>query len=94
LLVSSFYDIIERLKPLLPHPTKLIEKAATLEQRIKDIHTHLIQRISSSFRSIVGKTESKMEVIVSFLALLELVKQRTVTVQQPQLFEDISIDKI
>ena len=43
------------------------------------------------FSSVLSSAESRTEVIVSFLALLELVKQRTVTVSQESMWGDITI---
>jgi chromatin segregation and condensation protein Rec8/ScpA/Scc1 (kleisin family) len=37
--------------------------------------------------------KDKIEVIVSFLALLEMIKQRIITAEQRELFEDIRISK-
>ena len=44
-----------------------------------------------SFKNFVGGGQDKTEVIVSFLALLELCKQRIVEVKQEKLFHDIMI---
>ena len=45
------------------------------------------------FKEFVGKAKDKNEVIVSFLALLELVKQKLINVSQEDLFKDIEINK-
>jgi segregation and condensation protein A len=44
-----------------------------------------------SFRRLLGRATSRLEVIVTLLALLEMIKQRKVTVQQDRLFGDIQI---
>jgi segregation and condensation protein A len=51
-----------------------------------------IRRIGRvSFRSVVKDVHSRVEIVVSFLAMLELVKQRQVDVEQAELFGDIEI---
>jgi segregation and condensation protein A len=44
-----------------------------------------------SFRGLLQSTKSRLEVIVTLLALLEMVKQLRVTMQQDRLFDDIQI---
>jgi segregation and condensation protein A len=46
-----------------------------------------------SFRRLLGQATSRLEVIVTLLALLEMVKQLRVTMRQGQLFGDIHIVK-
>ncbi len=50
-------------------------------------------RSATSFRfsSLMEQAKDKGEMVVSFLALLELVKQRVVTVAQSDLFQEIDI---
>jgi chromatin segregation and condensation protein Rec8/ScpA/Scc1 (kleisin family) len=38
--------------------------------------------------------QSKTEIVVSFLAMLELIKQKEVVVEQAELFGEIEINKI
>ena len=45
------------------------------------------------FSQLKSSAKNNIEVIVSFLALLELVKQRIVSVEQSELFEEIRIRK-
>jgi len=46
------------------------------------------------FTKLIRKYESKTEVIVTFLALLELIKLKTVKVIQEKNFYDIYIERI
>jgi segregation and condensation protein A len=46
-----------------------------------------------SFRRLLGRATSRLEVIVTLLALLEMIKQRKVMVRQDRLFGDIQIVK-
>lgn len=63
------------------------EKIAWIAQQLgKDTHT--------SFHSLVGEKPSRLEVVVTFLALLELVKRYRVSAEQESLFSDIQIEKM
>lgn len=44
-----------------------------------------------SFRRILKKSRSRLEAVISFLALLELIKQNQVQAEQPELFGDIAV---
>lgn len=47
----------------------------------------------NSFKELVEKCECKMECIVTFLALLEMIKQRMVKVYQSENFANILIER-
>ena len=53
----------------------------------------ILKRIKFSFSSVLENAESKTEIIVSFLAMLELAKQREIMLDQDELFTEITISK-
>jgi segregation and condensation protein A len=64
--------------------------AITLEQMI----THLQKRLSGSpanLQSLISENHSRVEIIVLFLALLELVKNGRLSARQDTQFEDIQL---
>ena len=93
-LSSAFARIIRAIAPVAEMPKKLITKAVSISEKMEDIKKIIVQKIYSGFRDFVKSAKNKMEVIVSFLALLELIKQRAVYVRQKKLFEDIEIKKM
>lgn len=94
MLPTLFQKILERIAAFLPLPKSVIEKAASLEEKIRSIRDHLMERLSTTFQNLVSHGTTKTDIIVSFLAILELVKQRMVMVDQTHLFADIKIQKI
>ena len=74
-------------------PKAIVQKVITLEEMISNLTERIKTSIKMSFRefSKMGK-EEKVNVIVSFLAMLELVKQGIVNVTQEKHFEDILIE--
>ncbi len=46
------------------------------------------------FNSLFGQKPSRLEVVVTFLALLELIKRYRVAARQSGLFSDIEIEKM
>ena len=62
-----------------------------IRQKIRLIFDALRRQGRMTFRSLIGKAGSRLDIVVSFLAVLELVKQRQVQAQQDELFGDIEI---
>ena len=47
--------------------------------------------MQGSFRKLLESQHSKMHVIVSFLAILELMKMGEIVIEQKELFDDIMV---
>lgn len=79
----------------IPVPERVIEETieeiVSLEERIASLQVSLRGRVEHSFRELASSATNRMEMIVSFLAILELVKQRYVVVDQGDAFGDIRI---
>jgi segregation and condensation protein A len=83
--------VIARLIPQQALPQAVIERIVTVQEKIGQLYRHIREKASGSFRHFVGEKASKQEAVATFLALLELVKQRFLVVTQGELFEDIAI---
>ncbi|HWQ60139.1 MAG TPA: segregation/condensation protein A [Candidatus Fimivivens sp.] len=70
---------------------EIIEEVLSLEDRIASLQESLRDRAEYGFRELIAVAENRMEVIVSFLAVLELAKQRLIIVSQGGMFGDIRI---
>lgn len=75
---------------------KLEEKNINLsfffEEKIKDIKCRLENNLKDHFHILADKS-SKTHLIISFLAILELIKQRFLTAEQDQVFGEIKLTK-
>ena len=92
-MANTMQSVIKRLEPIVILPQSIMEKTITMHQKIVDIQRMLKRKSGISFRKLLEKARSKTEQIVSFLALLELVKQEEVAVQQVKAFDDILIKR-
>ncbi len=92
-LREAFLQVLKKLDPLVKIPKQIIEKTVTLQQKIFDLKNFLQNSKKIGFRDLVSKSENKTEVIMNFLAILELLKQKELRVRQGNLFEDIIIEK-
>jgi segregation and condensation protein A len=66
----------------------------TIREKIALIANRLGKEQSASFNGMLGKNPTRLEVVVTFLALLELVKRYRVSARQDRLFSDIQIERL
>jgi len=93
-LKKAISDVLEILPKVNDLPEDIVERAVSLEEKMAELK----ERIEHSFSHVFsGKTkikdEEKVDVIVSFLALLELIKQGFLIFEQKRLFDNIEIKK-
>ena len=65
----------------------------TVDRQIKRIENQLARRKQVSFREFLSEATSRLEIIVTLLAVLELIKQDRARVRQEQLFGEILIER-
>lgn len=83
--VLAEIPIIEKLEE------EIVREVMTLEEKINDLQNVLRQRVETSFADITANATEKIDVIISFLAMLEMVKQRIIDVDQEELFREIKL---
>lgn len=91
-LVTAFQDVITR-KPEEPASldTAITPPKVTIRQKVKLVTDQLRLFGRSSFRKLLGRSSTREEIGVTFLAMLELVKLHFIEVSQENLFADIEI---
>ncbi|MDD3285532.1 MAG: segregation/condensation protein A [Patescibacteria group bacterium] len=75
-------------------PEARLEPKVSIDERISHIRGLLAEQLSLSFQRLLEKAETKVEVIVNILAVLELAKQRELVFEQEELFSEIRVLKI
>lgn len=93
-LAETFAEIIKSLSPFVNLPEQTLKKSINIQEKIEHIRKHIFSQATSRFSEILKTAKDRSEVIVSFLALLELVKQKVVVVRQLDVFDDIEIEKL
>ncbi|MDA1038497.1 MAG: segregation/condensation protein A [bacterium] len=94
ILEGSFHQLMKTLQPFLALRQTSVERVRSVGERMEELRQLIRTRAKVVFSELTSGTKSKMDVVVSFLALLELVKQRTVSTKQSALFEDITISRV
>ena len=72
-------------------PEACVKPLVTIEEMMDQLAKHVQSAMTLSFNEYAGTAKEKVEVIVSFLALLELVKQGAVAAEQFDTYGDIRI---
>lgn len=89
-LLEAFRKVLERASPEIFHEVML--EQITVEERIQDILSLLqSEKRSVSFYRLFPEQASRKVIVVTFLAILELVKMKLVRVFQMAPFETIRI---
>jgi segregation and condensation protein A len=84
---SRFTDITAKIKHILR------KDKMSVKERIKSIWRSITGKGKILFSSLFGKKAEKMDKVVSFLAVLELVRDNKINVEQDKNFGEISIEE-
>ncbi len=88
-LISAFKELLERRKTLLAHEVE--SEGKSIEQRIEELLGLIAEGQSLEFLELFATLDSKAEMIVTFLALLELIRLKLVKIYQRGLFGPIRV---
>lgn len=91
---KSMLNIVARLKPPKPLPQMEMDKTVSIKEVIERIKNLLKSHKQFDFHKSLKEKDNKTEMIIGFLALLELVKQQIVHLDQQSHFGDIMVKKV
>jgi len=91
-LADVFSQVLKRHKLETPQPTTIETEEVTVVEKIDDIKKRIYQAHNRrlSFSELI-KQPTRQSIVVTFLALLELMKDNQIMVQQASIQSDISI---
>lgn len=94
--LSKMLDVLKGVLNAIPKkhelPQKIVKKIISLEEKIKELERRIQEGVVKTFHDFVDEKQEKIEVIVGFLAMLELMKIGTILVQQSSPFGLIEIN--
>lgn len=90
-LVSALQQALEFLPPLPDVNHIVTPLKVSVDERIEHIRASVHNHERVSFTVLLRESRSRLEIIVTFLALLELIKRCEVLVQQDSLFGEIIV---
>ncbi len=88
-LITAFRKVLSTVPKEVFH--KVVKNEFTVSDKIHSIYHMLAERPKIYFSKLFGEAKNKDEVIVIFLAVLELIKMREIVVVQKDFFSEIEI---
>lgn len=94
-LNQIFRDVIrkqnDKIDPVRSQFGKIEKEEVTLPEKLEYVEEYAKTHKTFSFRKLLSKQSSKTQIVVTFLAILELMKVGKISIEQEQLFDDIEI---
>ena len=92
----SLFDLITAFTKVLKNVPKevfyeVIKDEHTVEEKIHDILHLLLEKPKIMLMDLFGRARSKVEIVVTFLAILELIRLREIIVAQTRVFGEIEV---
>jgi segregation and condensation protein A len=88
-LISAFKELLDRRRTLFAHEVE--SEGKSIEQRIEELLALLREGESLDFLELFAMQETKADMIVTFLARLELIRLKQVKVYQRGIFGPIRV---
>ncbi len=94
-LNAVFQDVMKRqegrMDPVRSKFGTMEKEEVNLEETISHVEQYIAGHKKCSFRSLLRSGNSRMQVIITFLTILEMIKTGKIEVQQDEIFADITI---
>jgi segregation and condensation protein A len=91
-LINAFQKALKRL-PVEEKPGEIREETYTVTDRINHLMRRIDRGVSVRFEELFGEASTRNELVVTFLALLELIRMKQFRVRQEQQFGEIWLDR-
>ncbi len=82
---------VDKIDPIRSGFGKIKKEEISLEECISSLEAYAREHKRFSFRGLLNGKKTKEEMIVTFLAILELMKLGAISITQEAIFDDISI---
>lgn len=93
-LLSAYNRVVKRYHLHKPIKTKIRPQLLTIEQRIVELRLQLKERKKMRFNELFTSESTKEFIVLTFMAILELAKNKLIHIKQEDLYDDIFIDYI
>jgi segregation and condensation protein A len=93
-LYSAFNNLLGHLKPSRVLPQAVIDRSISVKHQIQNLYDLLKKNKKVNFFQFINTAQNRTEIIVSFLAVLELTKQQKILFTQANSFDDFIMERI
>ncbi|MGN1314147.1 MAG: segregation and condensation protein A [Lachnospiraceae bacterium] len=81
----------DKIDPIRSQFGRIEKDEINMDEKLDFIQQYIHIHKTFSFRKLLEREHSKMEIIITFLTILEMMKMGKITIQQDELFDDIII---
>ncbi|MDR4948455.1 segregation/condensation protein A [Neobacillus cucumis] len=93
-MLAAFQKLLRRKKLQRPMATKIARQEISIERRMTEILTELHQLKGRKNFNDLFPSPAKEHIVVTFLAILELIKRKAIDVEQKENFGDIFVEAV
>jgi len=93
-LKPLYEEILKRVDYIINLPQKVMKQTVSLKEKVTNIRQLIARLKTINFKDILADAKSRTEVVVSFMALLELIKSGEIAVNQGGIFDDIYVSPV
>jgi segregation and condensation protein A len=93
-LHAAFLEVLAKITPVIKYPEERMKRVVSIQEKIDKIRARIENAATMRFHEILDGAFDKTDVVVNFLALLELIRLRVVRADQSKEFGEIVINKI
>ncbi|MEA1987107.1 MAG: segregation/condensation protein A [Candidatus Marinimicrobia bacterium] len=96
----SLFDILTAFKNALdkmpdePTPHNVTLDDVSVDDQVKFLYSFFITKTEVNFSTVTKKIKTRIVLIVTFIAILEMIKTQQIRIYQKELFEDFVIEKV
>ncbi len=83
---------VDKIDPIRSKYGKIEKEEVSLEEKMLELENYALEHKHFSFRNLLEAQSSKVEIVVTFLAILELMKVGKILITQEKIFDDIKIE--
>ena len=93
-LKNAFQNVLNKIPKVEKLTQETIREVISIKDKIGFLRQSLMERVELSFGAMASKSGSRVEIIVTFLAVLEMMKQKVIIVEQTGMFEEIKLRRV
>lgn len=81
----------DKIDPIRSQFGRIEKDEINMDEKLSYIQNYIRQNKTFSFKNLLEKNHNKMEIVITFLTVLEMMKMGQITIVQEHLFDDIII---
>ena len=92
-ILTAFKNVLDKIPDeSIPHEVQLED--VNIDDQTKYLYTFFIKKSKVNFSTVVKTIKNRVVLIVTFVAILEMIKTQQIRIYQTDLFEDFIIEKV